>query len=160
MSDNDDRRDRIQQAWEAAWDRGEVDAFDELLSPEYRRFGSSDAGQDLTQFKASIIATRSAFPDLVTTIDDIVVEGDRAAVRWHSMGTTSTRSWECPPRTAGRGQRRHLRTLRGRPDRRGVRDLGPARPAHGARHHQPRRTADRHDKETAMAPRRPSRTST
>jgi steroid delta-isomerase-like uncharacterized protein len=87
MSDNDDRRDRIQQAWEAAWDRGEVDAFDELLSPEYRRFGSSDAGQDLTEFKASIIATRSAFPDLLTTIDEIVVEGDRAAVRWHSTGS-------------------------------------------------------------------------
>jgi steroid delta-isomerase-like uncharacterized protein len=87
MSDNDDRRDRIQQAWEAAWDRGEVDAFDELLSPQYRRFGSSDAGQDLTEFKASIIATRSAFPDLLTTIDEIVVEGDRAAVRWHSTGS-------------------------------------------------------------------------
>ena len=29
MSDNDDRRARIQQAWDAAWDRGEVDAFDD-----------------------------------------------------------------------------------------------------------------------------------
>jgi steroid delta-isomerase-like uncharacterized protein len=87
MSDNDDRRDRIQKAWEAAWDRGEVDALDELLSPDYRRFGSASAGQDLTEFKASIIATRSAFPDLLTTIDEIVVEGDRAAIRWHSTGS-------------------------------------------------------------------------
>ena len=83
---NSDRRDRIRAAWEAAWDRGEVDAFDDLLSPGYRRIGSSGPGQDAAEFKASIIATRSAFPDLVTTIDEIVVDGDRAAIRWHSAG--------------------------------------------------------------------------
>jgi predicted ester cyclase len=87
MSDNDDRRDRIQKAWEAAWDRGEVEALDDLLSPDYRRFGSASSGQDLTEFKASIIATRSAFPALLTTIDEIVVEGNSAAVRWHSTGS-------------------------------------------------------------------------
>lgn len=86
MSDHD-RRDRIRAAWEAAWDRGEVDALDDLLGPAYRRIGSAGAGQDAAEFKASIIATRSAFPDLVTTIDEIVVEGDRAAVRWHSVGS-------------------------------------------------------------------------
>lgn len=83
---NEDRRDRIRTAWEAAWDRGEVDALDDLLSPTYRRIGSRGAGQDAAEFKASIVATRSAFPDLVTTVDEIVVEGDRAAIRWHSAG--------------------------------------------------------------------------
>jgi steroid delta-isomerase-like uncharacterized protein len=87
MSDNDERRARIEKAWEAAWDRGEVDVLDELLSPGYQRWGSDDTPQGPTEFKASIIATRSAFPDLVTTIDEIVVEGDRAAVRWHSSGS-------------------------------------------------------------------------
>jgi steroid delta-isomerase-like uncharacterized protein len=87
MSDNDDRRDRILKAWEAAWDRGEVDALDELLSPDYRRFGSAGAEHDLAEFKASIVAARSAFPDLDTTIDEIVIEGDCAAVRWHTTGT-------------------------------------------------------------------------
>lgn len=85
MSDTDSRRKLIEQSWAAAWDRGEVDALDELLAPDYRRRGADD-DQDLVQFKASIIATRSAFPDLVTTIDEIVVEGDRAAIRWHSKG--------------------------------------------------------------------------
>ena len=47
---------------------------------------ATDEAHDLTEFKASIIATRSAFPDLVTTIDEVVVEGDRAAIRWHSAG--------------------------------------------------------------------------
>jgi steroid delta-isomerase-like uncharacterized protein len=87
MSDNDDRRNLIKEAWVAAWDRGDVDAFDGLLSERYRRVGSAGATQDRTEFKASIIATRSAFPDLLTVVDDVVVEGDRAAVRWHSTGS-------------------------------------------------------------------------
>ncbi|MDF2585014.1 MAG: hypothetical protein K0R33_3657 [Mycobacterium sp.] len=87
MSDNDLRRNRIEQAWVAAWDRGDVDALDGLLSPDYRRVGSTGSSQDLAEFKASIVATRSAFPDLLTVVDDIVIEGDRAAVRWHSTGS-------------------------------------------------------------------------
>jgi steroid delta-isomerase-like uncharacterized protein len=83
---NEDRRERIRTAWDAAWDRGEVDALDDLLSPTYRRI-SSGGSQDAAEFKASIVATRSAFPDLITTVDEVVVEGDRAAIRWHSVGS-------------------------------------------------------------------------
>ena len=86
MSEADDRRSRIEKAWVAAWDQGDVDAFDDLLSPDYRRVGSDDSTQSRTEFKASIIATRSAFPDLITTIDEILVDGDRVALRWHSNG--------------------------------------------------------------------------
>jgi predicted ester cyclase len=87
VSSDDARRALITDVWTAAWDHGDVAALDRLLSPDYRRrTGAEDTGQDLTEFKASIIATRSAFPDLVTTIDDVLVEGDRAAVRWHSSG--------------------------------------------------------------------------
>jgi steroid delta-isomerase-like uncharacterized protein len=87
MTDNNARRSRIRAAWEAAWDRGEVDTLDELLSADYRRISSGTDAQNLDEFKASIIATRSAFPDLQTVIDDIVIEGDQAAVRWHSTGS-------------------------------------------------------------------------
>ena len=82
----DARRDLVVRTWAAAWDRGEVDALDELLSPGYRRRGATGEEQDLAEFKASIIATRLAFPDLSTTLEDVVVEGDRVAVRWHSRG--------------------------------------------------------------------------
>ena len=87
MSEQDTRRDRIRTAWEAAWDRGDVDALDDVLGADYRRHGSAGAVQALDEFKASIVATRSAFPDLLTVVDDIVIEGDRAAIRWHSTGS-------------------------------------------------------------------------
>jgi steroid delta-isomerase-like uncharacterized protein len=83
----DIRRTRVIETWAAAWDRGEVDTLDSLLSPDYRRRSSpAEEGQSLREFKASILAARSAFPDLVTVIDEIVAEGDRLAVRWHSSG--------------------------------------------------------------------------
>lgn len=83
----EDRRALIEKVWSAAWDRGDVDALDELLSPDYHRRTGEDHVQDLRQFKDMIIAAREAFPDLTTTIDDLVLDGDRAAVRWHSNGT-------------------------------------------------------------------------
>ncbi len=84
---NGDARKLIADAWAAAWDKGDVDALDAVISPDYRRRAhAGDEGQVLAEFKASIIATRAAFPDLITTIDEILVEGDRAAVRWHSKG--------------------------------------------------------------------------
>lgn len=86
MTDASTRRELITSVWDAAWDRGEVDAFDTLLSPDYQRHGSHDPAQDRETFKASIVTTRAAFPDLKTVIDEIVLEGDRAAIRWHSVG--------------------------------------------------------------------------
>lgn len=87
MSDNETRRSRIQEAWTAAWDRGEVDAFDGLLADTYQRINGTGSSQGRAEFKASITATRSAFPDLLTVVDEVVVEGDRAAIRWHSTGS-------------------------------------------------------------------------
>jgi steroid delta-isomerase-like uncharacterized protein len=84
---NDVRKKRVTEAWAAAWDRGEVDALDQLLSADYRRRSSEDdQGLSREEFKASIVTTRSAFPDLVTNIDEIMAEDDRVALRWHSLG--------------------------------------------------------------------------
>lgn len=86
MSD-DVRKKQIIDIWAAAWDRGEVDALDGLLGPDYRRRSfPGDEGQSREEFKSSILATRSAFPALATTVDEIVADGDRVAVRWHSRG--------------------------------------------------------------------------
>ncbi|MBB4933533.1 steroid delta-isomerase-like uncharacterized protein [Lipingzhangella halophila] len=87
MPHTDSRRALIEKVWAAAWNHGDVDALDELLSSDYLRHSGEPHPQDLRAFKASILATRSAFPDLTTTLDDIVIEGNRAAIRWHSTGT-------------------------------------------------------------------------
>lgn len=87
MSHTETRRGLIEKVWAAAWGQGDVDALDTLLSPAYRRHGGDPHPQDLNAFKAAIVTTRAAFPDLTTIIDDIVVEDDKVAIRWHSSGT-------------------------------------------------------------------------
>ncbi|MFV0435710.1 MAG: flavin reductase [Leucobacter sp.] len=80
----------VVHAWEAAWDRGEVDAFDEVLHPDYRRESTSSGRvSDASALKEEILATREAFPDLVTTIDSLIIDeqSNTAALFWHSEGT-------------------------------------------------------------------------
>ncbi|MFB7762230.1 ester cyclase [Streptomyces xiamenensis] len=86
MPDSNARRDLIETTWAAAWGRGEVDALGALLAPDYLRYGSDPQPQHLDALKSAILGTRAAFPDLTTTIDDILLDGNRAAIRWHSTG--------------------------------------------------------------------------
>ncbi|MGD6747407.1 flavin reductase [Streptomyces sp. BH106] len=93
-----DRPARLRAAWDAAWNRGEVDALDAVLSPGYvRRRGPAGTAQDRAGFKESISAVRAAFPDLRTEIEDLVVDGDRLAVRWRSTGRHTDTFMGVPP---------------------------------------------------------------
>jgi steroid delta-isomerase-like uncharacterized protein len=92
------RESRLRDAWAASWDRGEVAALDELLAPDYvRRSHASGNAQNREELKASILAVRGAFPDLKTTIDEIVAENDGMAIRWHSAGTHTGSFLGVPP---------------------------------------------------------------
>ncbi|MCA1184871.1 MULTISPECIES: ester cyclase [unclassified Saccharopolyspora] len=92
------RKQRIRAAWTACWDRGDVDALDELLAPGYARTSASDgAVQDRAGFKESILTTREAFPDLTTEVEELVEEGDRVVIRWRSRGTHTETFLDVPP---------------------------------------------------------------
>lgn len=84
------RKDVLRDVWWRAWDRGDVDALDTLMSESYVRHTRHGAEQGLDELKSSILAVRTAFPDLVTTIEDTIEQGDRLAVRWTSRGTHTT----------------------------------------------------------------------
>ncbi|WP_113719830.1 flavin reductase [Arthrobacter dokdonensis] len=78
----------ITSTWLAAWDQGELDALDGLMAADYTRTSkATGATVDITGLKAEIAAVREAFPDLRTTIDDIVEGAETVAVFWTSTGT-------------------------------------------------------------------------
>lgn len=78
----------IIDAWRKAWDCGDVDALDAITHPDYRRVSAStEATSTLADLKRDILEIRDAFPDLVTTVDTIVMEGDDAALFWNAEGT-------------------------------------------------------------------------
>lgn len=66
------------------FNKGDLGLVDELVAPEYVG-PQGDRGP--AGFKGVVVGLRTAFPDLHYTVDDLVAEGDRVAVRWHWTGT-------------------------------------------------------------------------
>lgn len=61
-----------------------LDRLDEIVGPDY--VGANGArGPDA--FAETMKVLRAGFPDIVYTLDDLVGEGDRVAVRWTWRGT-------------------------------------------------------------------------
>ncbi|NUP75786.1 MAG: SnoaL-like domain-containing protein [Sinomonas sp.] len=78
----------ITSAWLAAWDKGDLNALDGLMAAGYTRTSkATGATIDLAGLKSEVAAVREAFPDLRTTIDDVVEGNGTVAVFWTSTGT-------------------------------------------------------------------------
>jgi steroid delta-isomerase-like uncharacterized protein len=78
------------------WNRREMDAFFELLAPEYiEHLPTGDISlEQLKQFAPKFFA---AFPDIHITIEDMVAEGARVAVRLTWRGTHKGEYMGIPP---------------------------------------------------------------
>lgn len=88
----------IIDAWHAVWDSDDIDAFDALVTDDYVRVSTNSGHEkDAESIKQEIREIRSAFPDLTTTIDHILIEGSEAAVYWHSVGTFTEPLNDVPP---------------------------------------------------------------
>jgi steroid delta-isomerase-like uncharacterized protein len=67
---------------------GNLDAADEIITPDYVSYeptsGETRGIEGARQFAATY---REAFPDLQSTIEDMVAEGDKVVVRFRARGT-------------------------------------------------------------------------
>jgi len=72
----------VQRYVEEPWNKGNVDALDELCGPNF-----SLRGQGVEPFKAVITEFRTSFPDLHFTVEEMIAEGDKVAYRWTARGT-------------------------------------------------------------------------
>lgn len=65
-----------------------LDLVEELHTPDFVvHTRQGDLG--LKEDRAAVLGWKSATPDLVIIVDDIVAEGDRVAVRWTATGTNT-----------------------------------------------------------------------
>jgi len=91
----------LEHRWVKEWNKGKaaaMAAIDELYATDYVEHGAT--GEDthgIKDYKKSISELYSAFPDLHFTLDDMVVEGDKAAVRFTFSGTHKGEFMGCPP---------------------------------------------------------------
>ncbi|GAB3711350.1 flavin reductase [Nocardiopsis nanhaiensis] len=78
----------LKHAWHASWNEGDVDSLTGLMDAEYARVSrSSGATMTLKELQSEILRIREGFPDIETTIESIVVEGDRIVLFWSTTGT-------------------------------------------------------------------------
>ena len=87
MSD-DELRTAVRRFFEEVWNKGNVSETDAFLAPEFvshNSFAVRIVGP--REYGAAVTDYRAAFPDLHTTLEDVLVDGDRVVVRGTDRGT-------------------------------------------------------------------------
>jgi steroid delta-isomerase-like uncharacterized protein len=69
------------------WRDGGEQTIDELLSPGIVGFMEGRDIRSVAEFKEARTQLMNAFPDLRIEVEDIIEQGDKAAVRWHVTAT-------------------------------------------------------------------------
>jgi steroid delta-isomerase-like uncharacterized protein len=96
MSDDtkDDNKRKIERLFDDCFNQGNLALLDELVAPEY--VGPQDT-RGPAGFRGIVAGLRTGFPDIHYTLDDVLAEGDRVAVRWHWTGTNKGPFRAFPP---------------------------------------------------------------
>lgn len=91
---------------EAVWNGGDAEAVDRFVTPDYVMHDPVDKEpvEGPAELKELVHAYRTAFPDLVNTIEEQFVCGDRVVTRWSSVGTHQGPAFGVPPT----GRTRHV----------------------------------------------------
>ena len=86
----------VRRWFEEVWNKGRVEAVDEMLGANAIVHGlSDDSGNPLigpASFKPFHEKFREAFPDIIVKLDDLIAEGDKVAVRCSVQGKHQGRS--------------------------------------------------------------------
>jgi steroid delta-isomerase-like uncharacterized protein len=87
MSD-DELRTAVRRFFEEVWNKGNVSETDAFLAPEFVSHNTFDVRiVGPRGYGAAVTDYRAAFPDLHTTLEDVLVDGDRVVVRGTDRGT-------------------------------------------------------------------------
>jgi len=80
------------------WNTGNLSLFDDILSPEIVTHNADV--EDLIgieSVKVWVTSTRTGFPDVNVTIDDLIVKGEYLVWRWTFTGTHTGLFFDMPP---------------------------------------------------------------
>ncbi len=86
----EDNKAKERRVFEEGLDQGKVAVLDELFAPDFSYRDPDLPGvRTFEDFKRYTIETRSAFPDLHMTIEDMIAEGEQVAMRLTFRGTNT-----------------------------------------------------------------------
>ena len=89
-AEEDDHGAVVKLYFEEVWSQGKLETAHQIIAPSYQFHSPmmrivGPTGPDLVTGQVEM--RREAFPDLKMTIADLLVQGDRVAVRWKAEGT-------------------------------------------------------------------------
>jgi steroid delta-isomerase-like uncharacterized protein len=100
----EESKDIVRRGMEALFTRdGDLDSLDETYSQDY--VGHAPPFPDIVGLQAAkgfAMGYRQAFPDLWTTTEDLIAEGDKVVVRWTTSGTHQGETEAFGPATGNR----------------------------------------------------------
>ncbi len=97
---------KMKRCWEDAFNRGNVDALDEILAPGYIRH--KPPFPDISGLEAEkqfVRNSRASYPDVHLTVEKMVVDGDMTASLWTFEGTQQGTS----PTTGASPRHKHIK---------------------------------------------------
>ena len=72
------------------WNTGNLAIADDIFDADFINHDPNNPGiTNLESYKGHVVAIRTAFPDFHVTINDLIAEGDKVAVRWICLLYTS-----------------------------------------------------------------------
>lgn len=85
---SEDMKTKFLRVVDEAWNKGNLNALEELHSPDYIEHHAPFPDVDgLDAFKQMVIGARTTYPDFHITIHELIREGDKLAARWSWTGT-------------------------------------------------------------------------
>lgn len=80
-------KELVERFDEEIYRKGNVDAADELVAENFRHHAPFPTPQGREGFKQFLSQFRRAFPDSTSITHDMIVDGDKVAVRYSAVGT-------------------------------------------------------------------------
>lgn len=104
---SEQNKQTARRIFEEVMNRGNLQLVNELVADDYRLREPEGLPAGREGMLTLVQAYRTAFPDLRTTVEEMIAEGDTVAVRWSGMGTQSGTFMGVPPS----GQRAQVRAI-------------------------------------------------
>jgi steroid delta-isomerase-like uncharacterized protein len=85
-----DNKATVRRFFEEVLNQGKVALLDELFAPNFLYHDATRPEvRTLEDYKRFLTETRSAFPDVHFTLEDVIAEGEELVVRWTMRGTNT-----------------------------------------------------------------------
>ena len=93
----EENKNKIIQITEETWNKGNLDVVDDHIAQAWSYHGPFGEYFGADGFKQMVTMFRNIFPDCNFTIDDMLGEGDKLAVRYTITGTMKGEMMGVPP---------------------------------------------------------------